>query len=208
MTSRPLRSQLWLTGALLIIGLTGYHGKLWAAPAPASSWTAQPYAYLVIDQDVRAVLEALGSNLGVGLVVADSVKGKIRSKVLGRTAGQFLDEISQAQGLSWYFDGSTLFVDRALNSTRRTFDTQALPASSVQQALLSLSGGGQRTHLHIDTTARQVVASGPAGYLGLIDRQLAALRPAQPTVAREARAATPIRIFRGGADTQVVSARP
>ena len=205
MSNQPLRSQLWLLSALLIIGLAGYHGTLWAEPLAEPAWTARPYAYLVIDQDVRGALEEMGSNLGFAVVIADSVKGKVRGKVRGDSAGQFLAALSAANGLNWYFDGSTLFIDNARNTPARTFDTHTLPAAAVQRALAPLLSGGVRSQLAIDTDTRSVLAAGPPGYLNLIENQLAALRPSPRPVAAAPTTHASVRIFRGGAETQVVS---
>jgi type II secretory pathway component GspD/PulD (secretin) len=205
MSHNPLRSQLWLLSALLIVGLAGYHGTLWAEPPAEAAWTARPYAYLVIDQDVRGALEEMGSNLGFAVVIADGVKGKVRGKVRGDSAGQFLAALSAANGLSWYFDGSTLFIDSARNTLARTFDTHALPAVAVQRALTPLLTGGVRSRLAIDAPARKVLAAGPPGYLSLIENQLAALRPSPRPVTAAPTAHASVRIFRGGAETQVVS---
>lgn len=212
-SSQPLQRRWPLAGALLLAGLVGHAGELQALPGPgvpAPDWAAQPYAYLVIDQDVRDVLKELGSHLGIALVIADDVKGKVRGKVLGETAAGFLAAICATSGLSWYYDGSTLFIDNALGNVNRTFDTRALPAVRVQQALAALASGGVRSSLQVDEPQHRVVASGPSGYLALIDRQLAALQPMPPPPSR-ARPMTSmpsnVRIFRGGAQTQVVSGR-
>jgi type II secretory pathway component GspD/PulD (secretin) len=211
--SQPHSIRWPLVGLLLLAGLTGHTGDLQAMPGPgglAPDWAAQPYAYLVIDQDVRDVLKALGSNLGISVAVADAVKGKVRGKVRGDTAEGFLAAICAASGLSWYYDGTTLFVDNASGNVQRTFDTQALPADRVQQALSTLTGGGVRSRLQVDDVQHQVVASGPPGYLESIGRQLAALRPAPQPPARTrptAAVASSVRIFRGSAQTQVVSGR-
>jgi type II secretory pathway component GspD/PulD (secretin) len=214
-SSQPRQRRWPLAGALLLAGLVGHRGDLQAMPGqdmPAPDWAAQPYAYLVIDQDVRDVLKELGSHLGIALVIADDVKGKVRGKVLGETADGFLAAICAASGLSWYYDGTTLFIDNALGNVHRTFDTRALPTARVQQALASLTSGGVRSGLQVDEGQHRVVASGPTGYLALVDRQLAALQPAPPLPSSpRARPRTDmptnVRIFRGGAQTQVVSGR-
>jgi type II secretory pathway component GspD/PulD (secretin) len=210
--SEPCLRRWPLAGALLLAGLAGYPGYLQAMPGAglptrASDWTTQPYAYLVIDQDVRNVLEELASNLGIGLAMADEVKGKVRGKVRGETAEGFLAAICAASGLSWYYDGTTLFVDNAAGNARRTFDIHVLPTARVQQALAALSSGGARSGLQVDERQHQVVASGPRGYLQLIDRQLAALLPAAQPSNRERPLPGSVRIFRGGAQTEVVSGR-
>ncbi|MBC2677711.1 hypothetical protein [Pseudomonas baltica] len=193
-----------LLSVLVILGMLA-GPSAWAATDAAPAWAAQPYPYLIIDQDVRGVLQEMGSNLGIAVVIADAVKGKVRGKVRGDSAADFLAALSTANGLGWYFDGSTLFVDSANDTAARTFDTGTLSAAAVQGALAPLLAGGPRARLSVDASASTVRAAGSPGYLSLIDGQLAALRPPLRRTAAAQPAAGSVRIFRGGAETQVVS---
>ncbi|MBD8472950.1 type III secretion protein [Pseudomonas sp. CFBP 8770] len=203
-SSQRLRSTPGLPCALLILAMLAGPDAC-ASAAATLAWTAQPYPYLIIDQDVRGVLQEMGSNLGFAVVISDAVKGKVRGKVAGDSAADFLAALSTANGLGWYFDGSTLFVDSANDTAARTFDTGTLSAAAVQGALAPLLAGGPRARLSVDASARRVSAAGAPGYLSLIDEQLAALRPPLRHTAASQPAARSVRIFRGGAETQVVS---
>ncbi|MBD8825494.1 hypothetical protein, partial [Pseudomonas sp. CFBP 13602] len=151
-----------LLSVLVILGMLA-GPSAWATTDAAPAWAAQPYPYLIIDQDVRGVLQEMGSNLGIAVVIADAVKGKVRGKVRGDSAADFLAALSTANGLGWYFDGSTLFVDSANDTAARTFDTGTLSAAAVQDALAPLLAGGPRARLSVDANARTVRAAGSPG---------------------------------------------
>lgn len=190
---------------LLMLGVLAGHEAAWANTDASLAWTAQPYPYLIIDQDVRGVLQEMGSNLGFAVVLADSVKGKVRGKVRADNAADFLAALSIANGLGWYFDGSTLFVDSTQDTAARTFDTGTLSTAAVHGALAPLLAGGPRARLTVDATGHQVRAVGLPGYLSLIDEQLAALRPTVRRTVGTGPGPASVRVFRGGAETQVVS---
>lgn len=104
---------------------------------------AQPYPYLIIEQDLRQVLRELGRNLGVGVDVSRGVSGVVRGVRRGDSADGFLRRLAQAHDLVWYLDRDTLYV-----STRDENATEVMPAVGLN--------GQQRRHL-MEQWSRQSV---------------------------------------------------
>ncbi|WP_296246182.1 type III secretion protein [Pseudomonas sp. UBA4194] len=164
-------------------------------------WLLQPYDYLVIDQDVRGVLGELGRNLNVPVVMTEQVKGKVHGKLKAGSVHEFISRVTSANGLVWYFDGSTLFVDSDKNLQNRIFDTSRLNALAVDATLQQLAFNGERIAVDYDAAHSVVSVSGPPGYVAMVDQRLAALRPKVSGPGAE----RGVRVFRGGAEPQVVS---
>lgn len=170
----------------------------------AGDWRDQPYAYRVIDQDVRGVLTELGRNLGVPVVLSKSVDGKVRGNTRADTAGEFLTRVATANGLVWYQDGAVLMVDSASSVTNRRYDVRGVDSSVLRHTLEGLSANASplvSARLNDDGALE---ASGPIGYLERVQQRIDALKPARP-VTRSAEYG--VRVFRGGAQTEVVSDR-
>jgi type III secretion protein C len=165
------------------------------AAASPDDWRMRPYAYLVIDQDVRGVLDEFGRNLDIPVVLSDAVKGTVRGRVSADNAGEFLSRVTAANGLTWYFDTNALYVDSEQELGSQSFDTRALNTQAVEHLLLKMDIVGQRISIQFKPEQGIATVSGPPGYRALVEQQLAALRP-MPVATEQG-----VRVFRGGSET-------
>ncbi|KRW65216.1 hypothetical protein AO735_08935 [Pseudomonas sp. TTU2014-096BSC] len=187
------------------------HAAIWffawlalAQPAQAISdpdWFAQPYRYRVIDQDVRNVLAEFGRNLNVPVILSARVKGRVRGDIQAPDAGAFLKRISTAAGLTWYLKGDAIVVDSAAELASRSFNVGPFDSDALDHLLATLrhgTGVGAR----LDERRATLNVSGPPGYIAHVQQRLDSLRGSPgraPSIG--------VRVFRGGADTEVVSNR-
>ncbi|NWD00226.1 type III secretion protein [Pseudomonas sp. P7779] len=158
-------------------------------------WFTKPYAYVLVDQDVRAALEEFGHNLDIPLVLSDKVRGKARSTVRAATAGEFLQMLCSTNGLTWYFDGNLLYLNASDEITTRLFKASALNLDQLQAYLNNLDVFGQQLSMRNGPEGDEVFVSGPPPYLALVQQHVDHLQPkaAAPVVARE----HGVRVFRG-----------
>ncbi|KTB63528.1 type III secretion protein [Pseudomonas fluorescens] len=164
-----------------------------AAEEPA--WFSQPYAYVLVDQDVRSALEEFGHNLDVPLVLSDKVRGKARSTISAATAGEFLQTLCSTNGLTWYFDGNLLYLNASDEISTKLFKASALDLDQLQAYLNNLDVFGQQLSMRNGPEGDEVFVSGPPPYLALVQQHVDHLQPkvvAAP-VARE----RGVRVFRG-----------
>jgi len=164
-----------------------------AAEEPA--WFSQPYAYVLVDQDVRSALEEFGHNLEVPLVLSDKVRGKARSTLRAATAGEFLQALCSTNGLTWYFDGNLLYLNASDEISTKLFKASALDLDQLQAYLNTLDVFGQQLSMRNGPEGDEVFVSGPPPYLALVQQHVDHLHPkavAAP-VARE----RGVRVFRG-----------
>ena len=164
-------------------------------PMGGPAWFADPYAYALIDQDLRAALTEFGQNVGQIVVISDKVKGRARSPLRSTTAGDFLEQLSNSNGLGWYFDGNVLYVNTDDEVTTRLFRRSAdLDTEQLRDYLANLDVQGRQLTLRGNPDGDELFVSGPPAYFDMIQQHLDNQPKAIVEVAAPARS---IRVFRG-----------
>jgi len=164
-------------------------------------WFAKPYAYVLVEQDVRSALEEFGHNLDLIVVMSDKVRGKSRSNVRGESAGEFLTLLCDSNGLSWYFDGNILHLTADSETGTRLFKAQGQDLDQLQDYLASLDVYGKQMSVRPGPDGNELFVSGPPAYLAMIQQHVDHQQRPAPVqqVARE----RGVRVFRGGVVTEV-----
>jgi type III secretion protein C len=167
-----------------------------AAPPP---WVGKTYAYVVVDQDVRGVLTEFGRNLGVPVVLTDKVRGRVRGELRAETADDFLKKISEAQDLTWYFDGSALHV-----SSDEEYSTEIIDAGvdgkALSRELDRLDLADARFAVRSTAGSGIVRVSGPPAFVAVVRETAERLKPPPRVAGDDPR----VRVFRGGVKDEVV----
>jgi type II secretory pathway component GspD/PulD (secretin) len=175
-----------------------------AALAPAGTahavepaWPAGPYKYMVIDQDVKGVLAEFGRNIGVPIDVSDQVKGRLRGRLGGAPAREFLDRLCESYGLVWYFDGAVLHVNARSEIRTELVSVSRLSPEEVSEKLTALGIADARYPVRSTQDTGVVSVSGPPPFLSLVRQSLNRLAPSvrEDNHGDETR----VRVFRGGA---------
>jgi type III secretion protein C len=190
--------------ALFAVGLLS--GVPAAVAQGQPEWASRPYAYVVIDQDVRGVLQAFGRNLGLPIVISDKVRGRAPANLRAANAGAFLDKLTTNNTLTWFSDGNMLYVDNEDDLQIRNFESVGLSAEDLQASLDELGVSGKHLHVRNSFQGDGLMVSGPPAYMALVQQRIDQIgRPeAGPVVARE----YGVRVFRGSADSELVKAKP
>lgn len=159
------------------------------------TWFAEPYAYVLVEQDVRAALTEFGHNLGLIVVLSDKVRGKARSTVRGATAGDFLTQLCDTNGLGWYFDGNVLYLNADDEIATRLFKgAPGLNLDQLRGYLANLDVYGKQMSMRASPDDDELFVSGPPPYLNMIQQHIDHQpRPVITPVARE----RGMRVFRG-----------
>ncbi len=181
--------------SIFLMAVLCLFGTRLANAAEEPAWFSQPYAYVLVDQDVRSALEEFGHNLEVPLVLSEKVRGKARSTIRAATAGEFLQTLCSTNGLTWYFDGNLLYLNTSDEITTKLFKSSALNLDQLQAYLNNLDVFGQQLSMRNGPEGDEVFVSGPPPYLALVQQHVDHLQPT--------RAAAPVarvqgvRVFRG-----------
>ncbi|RMU28803.1 hypothetical protein [Pseudomonas avellanae] len=199
-----LKADGRLSQLLMLILLCTLSGGLNASPERTPDWFAEPYAYVLVDQDIRGALTEFGQNLDLIVVFSEKVRGNARGTVRGGTAGEFLGRLCDANQLSWYFDGNVLHIASADEVGTRVFGLQGSQLDELQGYLARLEVSGQPMSTRVSADNDSLFVSGPPAWLAQIqqhiDRQPVA--EAAPVVRERG-----VRVFRGGVVTQVATDR-
>lgn len=191
------------------------------APGPAEAAALKlpttPYRYTVIDQDLPAALQELGSNLAIKVNVSPEVKGRIQGRMPEGTAQEFLDRLAANYNLEWYYDGSVLYLTSARESRTQLLVLSPIPFDRLKGALDALEISDARFPLRPAPGRAVVMVSGPPRYVTLVEQTLAGLvaeEQARPKPLAEAAKAPPppkvttLTVFRGGQMTVFRDGRP
>jgi len=196
------------SGRRLLVGLALLNGccaSTWAEPT--APWMDEPYAYVVVDQEVRAALEAFGRNLDLPMDIATDVKGKAQRNLRADTAGEFLDRLCNGSGLSWFYDGRVLHVTSLDALAVRQVAADGAEYEALRGALDDQGVVG--LHLGLEPSVHgggELVVAGPPAYLALVEHTLERLRPpVEPAAPLAQQRERGVRVFRGSAPVERVT---
>jgi type III secretion protein C len=187
------------TGARATLALASVLGAICAPTnvnAAEPEWPTESYAYIVVDQDLRTVLEQFGINTGLGVVLSDAVQGRVHGRLPSAPPHQFLNHLTEMFGLDWYYDGVAIAVSAKSEAETETISLKDVSFSEFQRALESAGFIDHRYQLRAGPDKDSVIASGPPQYLVDVKQLAASLSPA-------AAAPTQVMIIRGSSTSRV-----
>lgn len=153
----------------------------------ALPWPDKPYPYVVLDQDVRDVLAAFGSNLDVPVKVSDKVSGRVRGRLPELSPQKLLDHLAASFGLQWYYDGQVLYVTTVEEAASEMLPLGPIRFEELQASLASLKLDDPRFPPRPLASANVALVSGPPRYVALVKETMQALQQAyqfQTTIVR------------------------
>ena len=178
-----LRSSIVIA---LMLGLAG--SGAFAADAP---WADRSYRYVVIDQDVRDVLQEFGRNLSLPVEVSSAVNGEVRGDIHADSAQAFLEQVCRSNGLAWFFDGYVLHVAAREELGRRSFDLDGVDVSRLSADIEAARIGSPLSADFRDGRHR-LEAMGPPAWLAEVAQRVEdSRRTPAPSAPGE------VRVFRG-----------
>jgi len=171
------------------------------ARAPEPQWPAGTYAYLVPDQDIRAVLKDFGRQLRIPIMLDDDVRGRLTGRLPPAEPRSFIDKLCARYGLVWYYDGATVHVANLDDRKTEIISLSAPAPADLRERIGALGLLDERFHLKLTPDRRSAIVSGPAAYTAQVRRLISAVI-GQQSASSELRAAMAddprVRVFRGG----------
>ena len=181
-----------------------------SADAADVRWRARPFQIVANEKPLADFLRELVASQGLTAVVDPKVSGVISGRFSGK-AKNILDSVCTTYGLTWYYDGSFLYVDLASDARSEVLPITAGNGSRIAETLGRLRISDARYPLVINENEGSVFVSGPKRYVEMVRQavKLADARAAQVDHA-EVRLfplkyawATDVRINRSGKETIV-----
>lgn len=145
------------------------------AQAQELDWPEVPYRYMAQGESLRDVLIHFGANYDSSVIVSDQVNDQVSGQFDLKTPGAFLQLLSSLYSLTWYYDGSVLYVFKSTEMQSRLVRLEQVGAAQLKQALQASGIWEPRFGWRVDASGRLVYVSGPPRYLDLLEQTALAL---------------------------------
>ena len=140
----------------------------------ATEFPSKQFVYKADSRKLPEVLQDFAASIEIPAVVADGVDGTVNGK-FNLSPKSFLDLMSSAYGLTWYFDGSVLYVYPARASQSKVIYLRDFGADRIERMLQTLRLGDKRFPLRYDTQEKTLFVSGPPRHIELVTSLVDAL---------------------------------
>lgn len=138
--------------------------------ADAVPWPNASAGYFKVaqNQPIDALLREFAADQGLPISLSENVTGAISGQFGPMPPQQFLDRLTQANGLIWYFDGHALFVYRSDELASEMVALQSTTATEVLEKLDRLGLLSERFPIKSIPENNLLFISGPPRYLEVI----------------------------------------
>jgi type III secretion protein C len=131
-------------------------------------WPAGAYDYVVVDQDLREVLQQFGVNTGLKLALSDKVQGRVHGPLPSMAPRQFLDSLARQFGLEWVYDGSIIAISSASEARTEMLALHDVPFDALSEGLSSAGLLDPRYQFRPIMNGHAALVSGPPRYISLV----------------------------------------
>lgn len=175
-----------------------------ASFAGEPKWAKGTYDYVVVDEDLRSVLQHFGANNGVRIVLSDKVQGHVHGRLQSAPPRDFLNGLTKQFGLDWYYDGAAIWISATSEAATKLMPLRGIPIESLGKSLVSSNLQDARFPLRAGLGPNTAIISGPPRYLAMTDDVLTALVAGlAPPIALKPGEKRTVTVFRGPAVNQV-----
>ncbi len=139
-----------------------------AAPVP---WPEASFTYIAKQQTLVDALGTFARNFGIDFQPTAAVRAredKVNGKFTLANPSEFLNQLSSAYGLQWFYHGGCLYVSRNFETATRAISPNGLSLPEFKKALIDLGvveakfGWGELTDRGV------AMVSGPPSYVELV----------------------------------------
>ena len=156
--------------------------------APSNKLPTKTFIYKAVNVQLLDLLRDFAGAQAVPLMVADGVSGVVNAN-FQLTPEAFLDTVSKAFGLIWYFDGVALYIYPSSQIQTRLLSLKDMNVESVEAKLAAFGLGDRRYPLRFQRGVGLALAFGPPRHIELVEAIINALAEIQTqTVVEEVRA--------------------
>jgi type III secretion protein C len=131
-------------------------------------WKTPLYSRHSNQEDLGELMRDFGSQQGMNVVLSQLATGTISGYFDRVPAREFLDFISKAQNLIWYYDGKTLYLYRSDEIVSQFASVDFIPLSSVEPILEHLGIYDPRYDLKAAEESGIILVTGPPRYVELV----------------------------------------
>jgi type III secretion protein C len=143
-------------------------------------WPTDAYNYVVVEQDLREVLQQFGVNTGLKVSLSEKIQGRVHGPLPSMVPRQFLDNLCQQFGLEWVYDGSIISVSQGSESRTEMLALRDVSFDALKDGLSSAGLLDPRYQLRSIMDRQAALVSGPPRYISLVHDALATVRAPRP----------------------------
>lgn len=185
--------------AIVRLGLLAWlawAGMLWTSATVAAEirWRTPDFTYVAHDKPLKDFIRDFAASQGLSVVVAPEVSGTINGK-FDTTPQGMLDILTTSFGVTWYYDGSVLYISPGGDMSSEVVQLGDVTASQVQQALSRLGVYDPRYPISYDRAHDTARVAGPKRYVQLVRQTVEALNEGGGGAPAAANLRTEIRVF-------------
>lgn len=148
------------------------------APMPAAAaelqWRERPFTIVADGKKVADFIRELASAQSVTAVIDPKVDGTISGHFSGSPLTT-LRSVCATYGLTYYYDGSLLYIDRAEDGQTQVFPIPKGSAGELSRTLEAMQIPDKRFPLIISDRENTIYASGPQRYVELVRQAISTI---------------------------------
>ena len=136
-------------------------------------WKSPEYTLIARQMPIRSALESFSVAQGIPILLSDRVTGVLSGDFKGVRPDDFLDRISAVHNLTWYYDGTALYIYTVGEMGSTLIDLRYMKASEVLAMMVELGVEDSRFPLKTASNGELIMVSGPPRYVMLVSEMIA-----------------------------------
>ena len=140
-----------------------------AVPQPENYPLDRKITYHVLQQDIRSALRDISTQVGIPVVVASNVKGKVAAGEYKGTARDVMNMLVADLNLHWYYDGRSVQVTTVQDAVMHVVRLNTFTFDALDNALKMIYLDTKEFPLRYDAHNNMVVVYGPPKFVATVE---------------------------------------
>ena len=136
-------------------------------------WKNPEYTLVARQMPIRSALESFSVAQGIPILLSDRVTGVLSGDFKSVPPADFLDRISAVHNLTWYYDGTALYIYTVGEMGSTLIDLRYMKAGEVLKMMVELGVEDSRFPLKTASNGELIMVSGPPRYVMLVSEMIA-----------------------------------
>ena len=136
-------------------------------------WKNSEYTLVARQMPIRSALESFSVAQGIPILLSDRVTGVLSGDFKNVPPADFLDRISAVHNLTWYYDGTALYIYTVGEMGSTLIDLRYMKADEVLKMMVELGVEDSRFPLKTASNGELIMVSGPPRYVMLVSEMIA-----------------------------------
>jgi type III secretion protein C len=131
-------------------------------------WANQELYYEAVNEPLAEMLRAVCLKYNTAAVLSPNISGTVSGTFRFKRAADFLDAICKAHGISWYYDGTTVYFDKLEEHRNATVRLRWMPPEKLRSILTDMGMLDARFPWRAHKSHQIINISGPPRYVETI----------------------------------------